>query len=453
LLRNPASLDEAGTFRVPLAQAVAMTDWRILVADDEPYVVLAIKEVLETLPARVLEAHDGEEALKVARADRPDVILLDVKMPGLDGFQVAAALKKDPSTAGIPLIFFSALGSPSEKIRGLELGADDYVAKPIDAEELKARIRTILRRNRPQKGVSSSSSGQLQAVTLPSLVRTLEADRRTTRLLLTRGEERGEIIFVDGHITRASQGPRQAESAVYALLTWQDGSFQMTAVDPAQQIGGEVAAPNQGLLLEGLRRHEETPALKARLAAVRGPLRVPEAVRDAVAQHSALAMTGLVTLLDGARTLDQVIAHSPFDTWSTLKVLLRLLTVGALDAAAPDVERRGGLRLKVGLSIEYQSVGLWQEAATFNLSSWGVFIRTSVPFEPGENVILRFQLPDHGQPIRAMGRVAWSNADPAKWGGTGMGIQFLDLRMEDREAIERYLARLVAAQLAGDTES
>jgi len=430
-----------------------MADWRVLVADDEPYVVLAISEVLEGLPASVLTAHDGEEALRLARGERPDLILLDVKMPGLDGFQVATALKKDPATAGIPLVFFSALGAPSEKVRGLELGADDYVTKPIDAEELKARVRTILRRNRPSKRPSLPGSGQLQAVNLASLVGILEAERRTTRLLLARGDERGEIVFVDGHITRATQGPRQGEAAVYDLLSWQEGSFQMAAVDPAQQVGGEVAAPNQGLLLEAARRQEQVAGLKARLAVVKGPLRVPDAVRDAVARQSARPMAALVALLDGARALDQVLAHSPFDAWGTLKTLLRLLTIGALDTAAPDSERRGGLRLKVGVPIEYQSLGLWQESATFNLSSWGVFIRTATPFAPGENVILRFRLPEQSQPIRAMGRVVWSNTDPGKWGGTGMGIQFLELSTEQRDAIERHLANLVASQLGADAEA
>lgn len=429
-----------------------MTDWRILVADDEPYVVMAIKEVLESLPASILEAHNGEEALRVARADRPDLILLDVKMPGLDGFQVATALKKDPSTAAIPLVFFSALGASSEKVRGLELGADDYVAKPIDAEELQARVRTILRRSRPQKGPSVPTSGQLQAMNLASLVRALEAGRRTTRLLLTRGEDRGELIVVDGHVARATQGPRQGEAAVYELLTWQDGSFQTASVDPAQQIGGEVAAPNQGLLLEGLRRQEEIPSLLDRLAGAKGPLRVPNTVREAVARTSPPPMAALVTLLDGARVLEQVLAHSPFDAWATLKMLLRLLTVGALDTVAPGVDRRGGLRLRVGLPIEYQSLGLWRESATFNLSCWGVFIRTPAPLGAGENVVLRFQLPVHDQRIRAMGRVVWANKDERKWGGTGMGIQFLDLSAEDRNAIERYLAQLVAEQLGGDAE-
>ena len=430
-----------------------MTEWRVLVADDEPYVVLAIAEVLEGLPATVMTAQDGEEALKLARGERPDLILLDVKMPGLDGFQVATALKKDPATASIPLVFFSALGAPSEKVRGLELGADDYVTKPIDAEELKARVRTILRRNRPSRRPAPLGSGQLQAVSLATLVGTLETERRTTRLLLVRGDERGEVVFVDGHIARATQGPRQGEAAVYEMLSWHEGSFQMAAVDPAQQVGGEVAAPNQGLLLEAARRQDQVAGLKARLAVLKGPLRIPAAVRDAVARQSSRSMTALVTLLDGARGLDQVLAHSPFDAWGTLKILLRLLTIGALDAAAPDSERRGGLRLKVGVPIEYQSLGLWQESATFNLSSWGVFIRTPSPFAPGENVILRFQLPEQTQPIRAMGRVVWSNTDPGKWGGPGMGIQFVDLRAEQRDAIERHLAHLVASQLGAEAES
>jgi uncharacterized protein (TIGR02266 family) len=151
--------------------------------------------------------------------------------------------------------------------------------------------------------------------------------------------------------------------------------------------------------------------------------------------------------------MEQILVHSPFDTWATLKTLLRLLAVGALDAAAPESERRGGLRLKVGLSIEYQSLGLWQESATFNLSAWGVFIRTAVPFDAGEEVILRFQVPERDHPIRAMGRVVWANADPSKWGGMGMGIQFLDLSEDDHAAIELYLARLVSSQLCEDRET
>jgi uncharacterized protein (TIGR02266 family) len=369
------------------------------------------------------------------------------------------ALKKDPATADIPLIFFSALGAPSEKVRGLDLGAEDYLAKPIDAEELKARVRTVLRRRpgRPAPRPSSSLpapeapavGGTLQSVNLSLLIRQMEAERRTTRVLLARGTERGELAVVDGHIAQAIQGSRRGDSAVYQLLTWQEGTFQLVSLDASQLGGGEVAAPNQGLLLEGSRRLEEIPGLRTRLATLKGVLLVPPRIQEAVRRLSAPLMASLVSLLDGTRDLETLLAQSPFDTWMTLKTLQRLQGVGALECDAPAGDRRGGLRVKVGLSIEYQSLGLWQQSATFNLSAWGVFIRTAVPFEIGEQVILRFQIPGQDHPLRAMGRVVWANTDPSKWGGMGMGIQFLDLGGADREAIEAHLAGLVATQISG----
>ncbi|MBI3086386.1 MAG: response regulator, partial [candidate division NC10 bacterium] len=114
-----------------------MTSWRILVVDDEPLVLHMLRDVLTRLPADVLEAKEGEEALRLAKAERPDLILLDVMMPRMDGYQVAAALKQDPTTATIPIIFISALGSSRDKVRGLDLGAEDYLVKPVDPEELK----------------------------------------------------------------------------------------------------------------------------------------------------------------------------------------------------------------------------------------------------------------------------------------------------------------------------
>jgi uncharacterized protein (TIGR02266 family) len=427
-------------------------EYRILVADDEPYVRMAIKSVLEDLPAQILEAGDGDRALAIAKAERPDLILLDVKMPGLDGLQVAATLKQDPATAAIPLMFVSALGTANEKARGLEIGADDYIAKPIDAAELKARVRTILRRQRPSR-VTLPQSGQLHAIGLPSLVRAVEAERRTTRLHLTRGDERGEITFREGHITRAMQGPRRGEAAVYHLLTWSDGSFQMAAVDPVQQVGDEVAAPNQGLLIEGARRLAEIPQLQARLLEGGSSLRVAPAVLGAVQAQASPVTIAILALLDGARTLEQILAHSALDPWGTLRLLLRLQSVGALEPVAPGSERRGSLRVRVSLPVEYQRLSAWQPGATFDLTSRGAFIRTSAPFEKDTPVLLSFGLPGREQPVQAVGRVVWANRDPEAGGGLGMGIHFQDPRPEDAAAIEAYLIQAIAAQLDEERET
>jgi len=385
----------------------------------------------------------------------------------MDGFKVAEALKQDPTTAEIPVIFLSALRDSHVKIRGLILGAEDYIGKPIDPEELKARIRAVLRRTHspheesptkrgqleesPSKGgqleESPSKGGQLQDVSLASLVGTLEGERRTVRLLLTRGAERGEIVFVDGHITQAVQGVRRGEMAVYQLLAWKEGSFETAPPDPSSQIGGEVAAPNEGLLLEGQRRLAEIPAMRARLSGANVSLDVPAAVHAAVEQLAPAQTAMLVALLKGSRDLDQVLQESPYDTWTSLKMLQRLLALGALEAATGGADRRGGPRLKVEVPIQYQRMHPVQEAASFNLSTWGVFVRITAPLESGEQVNLRFCLPEQDVPVTVMGQVVWRNLDPNKWGGTGMGIRFLNVSPADRELIERHLAREIATQL------
>lgn len=426
-----------------------MPGWRILVVDDEPYVAMAIREVLETLPAAVSEAHGGEEALAKVRAERPSLILLDIRMPDMDGFQVAEALKRDPGTAEIPIVFLSALSSPKEKVRGLEMGAEDYLSKPIDAEELKARMRKILRsvRTPSREGATSVTTGRLESMGLGALIRLFEKDRRTACLALGHGAERGEILFMDGHILQAVQGPRQGEMAVFQMLGWTQGTFQVLPRDPARQMGGDVAAPNEALLLEGQRRAEEIPGLRKQLGLMPGPLRVPQAVRAAAERRSQPSVIALIGLLDGTRSLEQILGESPFDCWLSLKILAHLQSVGGVEIGNPEPERRGGLRLRVGIPIEYQGLGVWQQSASFNLSAWGVFIRTAVPFDAEAQVMVRFEMPGRDQPVAATGRVVWSNSDPSKWSGMGMGIEFLDLSTSDRTAIEEYLAQLVAERI------
>ena len=95
-----------------------MTTWRVLVADDDPLALQLMRDGLAKLSVTVLEARDGDEVIRLAKSEDPDLILLDVMMPRLDGFQVAALLKKDAATAGIPVIFVSALGAPRTRCVG-----------------------------------------------------------------------------------------------------------------------------------------------------------------------------------------------------------------------------------------------------------------------------------------------------------------------------------------------
>ena len=121
---------------------------RILIADDLPDLLQALKETLEREGFIVTAVPDGKSALEAIRAEPPDIAVLDLKMPRMDGFQVCRALREDPLLENLPVVILSASGSRESKIEGLDLGADDFITKPVDVRELLARIRMILKRTR-----------------------------------------------------------------------------------------------------------------------------------------------------------------------------------------------------------------------------------------------------------------------------------------------------------------
>ncbi|HWF57818.1 MAG TPA: response regulator transcription factor [Candidatus Dormibacteraeota bacterium] len=115
----------------------------VLIVDDEPEIVRILRDYLERAGYAVLTAADGEAALAAARRERPDLVVLDLSLPSLDGLDVARALRRDGE---VPIIMLTARTEESDRVAGLELGADDYVAKPFSPRELVARIRAVLRR-------------------------------------------------------------------------------------------------------------------------------------------------------------------------------------------------------------------------------------------------------------------------------------------------------------------
>ncbi len=124
------------------------TRQKILIADDEIATLLPLKRSLESEDYIVIEACDGYEAIKKSKSEMPELIILDLMMPGMDGIEVCNQLKKDSLTEKIPIIMLTARDEVRDKVEGLETGADDYVTKPFNLNELKARIKSVLRRSR-----------------------------------------------------------------------------------------------------------------------------------------------------------------------------------------------------------------------------------------------------------------------------------------------------------------
>jgi len=119
---------------------------KLLLVDDEEEVRASVGEYLASEGYEVVEAEDGEEALAKSFTEKPDLVLLDLRLPKLDGYQVCQTLKGNPITSVIPIVMLTALNATSQKVKGIEYGADDYIAKPFDLEELGARVRMVMRR-------------------------------------------------------------------------------------------------------------------------------------------------------------------------------------------------------------------------------------------------------------------------------------------------------------------
>ena len=128
-----------------------MAGEKILVVDDEDHIVELITYNLISSGYDVISANNGIDALKIAKEEKPNLILLDLMLPGLDGFDVCKAIRGESDTKEIPIIMLTAKGEELDKILGLELGADDYITKPFSIRELLARIKVIFRRTKSSK--------------------------------------------------------------------------------------------------------------------------------------------------------------------------------------------------------------------------------------------------------------------------------------------------------------
>ena len=130
----------------------------ILVVDDEPKIVRLVRDYLERAGFAVSTARDGNEALMRAHQERPDLIVLDLGLPGLDGLEVTRRLRRD---SGVPIIMLTARHEETDKVVGLELGADDYLTKPFSPRELAARVRAVLRRHAGEADAEVIRAGDL----------------------------------------------------------------------------------------------------------------------------------------------------------------------------------------------------------------------------------------------------------------------------------------------------
>ena len=261
-----------------------MLKLKILAVDDSPTVTEMIRDAFEAEGYRVFTAGDGAAALNLALAENPDLIIADITMPGLDGWELCSQIRSNPFTSFIPFIFLTVRGQAPDRIRGLQMGADDYLTKPFAMEELKARVNLIFQRMlKTQEAVllrrQKTLSGTTRDVGLTDLIQMFAANQKTGLLKISRvGKPTGRIAFSAGRVIRVELGAVRGQKALFRLLDWPDAQFE---VDPLTELDRDesLSEKSEVLLMEGVRQLDELHHLEQEYPLVGKTIRLlPERV-------------------------------------------------------------------------------------------------------------------------------------------------------------------------------
>ncbi len=323
-----------------------MAKQKLLLVDADPRSVRVLEVSLKKAGYSVTTAKDGLDALSKVELSTPDLVLSDTRLPKLDGYALVRRLKDKPDWASIPVVFLTSQKSVEDKIRGLELGVEDYLTKPIFVRELLARVNLLLAR-RTQENIATRGSsatgrtrftGSTKDMAVVDLLQTFEVSRKSGIVHLSSGSQRGDIYFRDGKIVDAEVGRLRGEEAVYRSLIWNEAEFEVVFTPVSRE--DVVGTSTQGILMEGMRRVDEWGRLLEQLPPLTTIFEVDHAQLLERLNEIPDELNGILRLFDGRRQLIQVVDESPFEDLSTLSTISKLYFEGLL------VERQG-----VGLSV------------------------------------------------------------------------------------------------------
>jgi two-component system cell cycle response regulator len=256
--RDPASL-VAGNGSLPPFSNLPELLRSVLVVDDNSTFRRFVAGILERQDFKVYEAQDGEEALRVALEKRPWLILADVAMPGIDGFELLRRVRSQSLIGHTPFVFLSGWDDHRDRQRGLQLGADEFLSKQTNVRELLIRIHLLLHRFSDAVGAPSARrpviEGGIELTGAPGLLQMWHQSRQTGVCTARSGQDVFEARFHDGEIVGATLGELAGIDAIYAFLAWEHGHFRF-APGPVEG-GAPLGESFDQMLLEGCRLLDE----------------------------------------------------------------------------------------------------------------------------------------------------------------------------------------------------
>ena len=233
---------------------------KILIVDDNDTVRTLLKMSLKSENFVVLEAPDGVSALDIVNEEKPDLIISDILMPNMDGFEFCRTVREQSPVPTVPFIFLSSLGEVSTELRGYRTGADDYLVKSnLKRPELLQKVNSMLEKGQEYKKIESSIGdgmvGKLSDLSLIEVVQLLGMNKKNGTLRVSKDEELGQIFFRDGQIIHAEYKDKMSEEAIYELSEWTNGVFKF---EPNQvDVDTTIQTSTMNIIMECCRLLDE----------------------------------------------------------------------------------------------------------------------------------------------------------------------------------------------------
>jgi CheY-like chemotaxis protein len=312
----------------------------LLLVDSDSKSLRVMEVSLKKAGFSVTTAVNGQDALEKAEISPPDLILSDTKMPEMDGFELCRRLKEDERYRGTPFIFLTGQKSVEYKVKGLELGVEDYLTKPIYIKEIVTRVKILLQKREKErlekKDLRASFSGNLADMGVVDLVQTLEMGKKSGALHV-KGRTGLEAVcyFKDGRILDCELSKLTGEGAFYRLLNWQEGEFaiEFKPIEREERI----PVSTQGLLMEGMRRIDEWGRIVEQLPSLDKIFEIDTTLLADRLAEIPDDVNALLRLFDGQRTLERVIEEADYDDLAAAGVISKLFFEGIIKEAVPGL--------------------------------------------------------------------------------------------------------------------
>jgi CheY-like chemotaxis protein len=311
---------EANLSRLQNKDPDDFSDRLVVLVDDEPHVLMILEKIIKPLGCQIMTASNGLEALNIIKQHPPSLIISDLMMPKMDGSQLFAALQDDPNLAKIPFVCLSSRAQEEEKVSALELGVEDYWAKPFSVKEIPLKVKRILKRYQP---TAARIAGHLSHTSVTDLLNQMERERKEGVIkIVTPKQETGQIYFKDGAVVDAEAGSFQGLTAIIHMMQWSEGSYAFTQQPVNRQ--NVINKRASELILEALHRYDEEQSLLASLPPAHTVANLPPGFDVSwLAGFPQEKVRQVLALVDGKRTVGQCVEQAQHDI-DILRVLVAL---------------------------------------------------------------------------------------------------------------------------------